>query len=71
VSGLEAYLVDVDACAIELRSKLACSTTVADLPGKNNPGQEVVCQGAVVERIADHLMGSYGVPKKVIVTKTV
>ena len=27
VTGLESYLVDVDACAAELRSKLACSTT--------------------------------------------
>jgi translation initiation factor 2D len=51
VAGLEAYLVDVEACAAELRSKLACSTTVGELPGKNNPGHEVVCQGAVVDKV--------------------
>ena len=25
--------------------------SVAELPGKNNPGHEVVCQGAVVEKV--------------------
>jgi translation initiation factor 2D len=70
VTGLEAYLVDADACAAELRSKLACSTSVGELPGKNNPGREVVCQGAVVEKVAEHLMANYGIPKKAILAKT-
>ena len=59
VVGLEAYLVDVEACAAELRSKLACSTSVAELPGKNQ-GHEVVCQGSVIEKVgrgAGRLLG--------------
>jgi translation initiation factor 2D len=71
VAGLEAYLVDVEACAAELRSKLACSTSVSELPGKNNPGHEVLVQGGVVDRVAEHLVGVYGIPKKSILTKTV
>lgn len=27
-----------------MRGKYVCSTAVADLPGKNNPGQEVILQ---------------------------
>ena len=57
VTGLEAYLVDVEACAAELRSKLACSTTVVELPGKNNPGHEVVCQGAMIDKVGAAVLG--------------
>jgi len=70
VTGLEAYLIDVEQCAAELRSKLACSTSVAELPGKNHPGHEVVCQGAVADKVADYLMSCHGVPKRLILAKT-
>lgn len=66
VTGLEAYLVDVDACAAELRSKLACSTTVADLPGKNNPGKEVLVQGDAVDKVGEYLVKEYQIPKRFI-----
>lgn len=33
VSGLETFLIDGEALASELQKKLACSTTVAELPG--------------------------------------
>lgn len=71
VAGLEAYLLDADALAAELRAKLACSTTVADLPGKNNPGREVLVQGAVVDKVAEHLVAAHQIPKRVILTKSV
>ena len=71
VSGLEAYLVDVEACAAELRAKLACATSISELPGKNNPGHEVLVQGGVVDKVAEHLMGCHGIPKRAILTKTV
>lgn len=34
LSGLESFLVDPEALAAELQKKFACSTTVAELPGK-------------------------------------
>lgn len=36
--------VDPAALASECQRKFACSTTVEDLPGKNNPGQAVILQ---------------------------
>jgi hypothetical protein len=38
------YRIDPVALASECQRKYACSTTVGDLPGKNNPGQEVILQ---------------------------
>lgn len=35
VSGLESFLIDAEALASELQKKLACSTTVAELPGRH------------------------------------
>jgi translation initiation factor 2D len=34
VSGIETFLMDADALASELQKKFACSTSVAELPGK-------------------------------------
>ncbi|KAF8056147.1 Eif2d [Scenedesmus sp. PABB004] len=56
VTGLEAFLVDPAAVASEAQRKYAAATSVADLPGKHNPGQEVILQpslpGAPLMRVA-------------------
>ncbi|KAM5550144.1 hypothetical protein ABKV19_001207 [Rosa sericea] len=64
LSGLETFLVDPEALASELQKKFACSTTVAELPGKK--GQEVLVQGGVIENLAKHLIEQYGIPKRYI-----
>jgi len=65
VSGLESFLVDADALASELQKKFACSTSVAELPGKKGQN-EVLVQGGVLEDLARHLVQQYGIPKKYI-----
>lgn len=65
VSGIESFLVNAEALASELQKKFACSTTVAELPGKK--GQyEVLVQGGVLEDLGRHLVQQYGIPKKYI-----
>nr|KYP43724.1 Ligatin [Cajanus cajan] len=64
LSGMETFLIDAEALASELQKKFACSTTVAELPGKK--GQEVLVQGGVIDDLARHLIEQYGVPKRYI-----
>ncbi|KAI4320121.1 hypothetical protein MLD38_033632 [Melastoma candidum] len=64
LSGLEVFLVDPESLASELQKKFACSTTVAELPGKK--GFEVLVQGGVIEDLSRHLIEQYGIPKKYI-----
>ncbi|KAK7327311.1 hypothetical protein VNO80_31552 [Phaseolus coccineus] len=64
LSGMETFLIDAEALASELQKKFACSTTVAELPGKK--GHEVLVQGGVIDDLARHLMEQYGVPKRYI-----
>lgn len=64
VSGFESFLMDAEALASELQKKFACSTTVAELPGKK--GHEVLVQGGVIEDLAKHLVEQYGIPKRCI-----
>ncbi|KAI3986403.1 hypothetical protein MKX01_037685 [Papaver californicum] len=64
VSGLESFLVDADVLASELQKKFACSTTVAELPGKK--GHEVVIQGGVIDNLGKYLLEHYAVPKRFI-----
>ncbi|KNA13329.1 hypothetical protein SOVF_116050 isoform A [Spinacia oleracea] len=64
LSGFEIFLMDADSLASELQKKFACSTTVAELPGKK--GHEVLVQGGVIENLAKHLIDQYGVPKRYI-----
>ncbi|KAK8568802.1 hypothetical protein V6N13_106686 [Hibiscus sabdariffa] len=64
VSGLETFLIDAEALASELQKKFACSTTVAELPGKK--GLEVLIQGGVIDDVARHLLEQYGIPKRYI-----
>ncbi|KAH9782039.1 eukaryotic translation initiation factor 2d [Citrus sinensis] len=61
LSGLETFLMDPEALASELQKKFACSTTVAELPGKK--GQEVLIQGGVIADVAKHLVEQFGIPK--------
>ncbi|XP_020519093.1 eukaryotic translation initiation factor 2D isoform X1 [Amborella trichopoda] len=63
VSGLESFLIDAEALASELQKKFACSTTVAELPGKKGQ-HEVLVQGGVIEDLAKHLVEQCGIPKR-------
>ncbi|CAN6475456.1 unnamed protein product [Victoria cruziana] len=65
VSGLESFLIDPESLASELQKKFACSTSVAELPGKK--GQlEVLVQGGVIDDLARHLVEHYGINKRYI-----
>ncbi|XP_061365739.1 uncharacterized protein LOC133309012 [Gastrolobium bilobum] len=64
LSGMETFLIDAEALASELQKKFACSTTVAELPGKK--GHEVLVQGGVIDDLGRHLIEQYGVPKRYI-----
>ncbi|KAH9605225.1 hypothetical protein KSS87_012850 [Heliosperma pusillum] len=64
LSGFETFLLDADSLASELQKKFACSTSVAELPGKK--GHEVLVQGGVIDHLAKHLIDQYGVPKRYI-----
>lgn len=64
VSGFESFLMDAESLASELQKKFACSTSVAELPGKK--GHEVLVQGGVIDNLAKHLIDQYGVPKRYI-----
>ncbi|KAK2968931.1 hypothetical protein RJ640_013462 [Escallonia rubra] len=64
LSGMESFLIHAEALASELQKKFACSTTVAELPGKK--GLEVLVQGGVIDDLAKHLVEHYGVPKRYI-----
>lgn len=64
VTGLESFLMDPEAVASELQKKFACSTTVAELPGKK--GLEVLIQGGVIDDLGRHLVEHYGIPKRYI-----
>lgn len=65
VSGLESFLLDADSLASELQKKFACSTTVAELPGKKGQ-HEVLVQGGVIDNLSKYLIDHYGVPKRFI-----
>ncbi|KAF8412013.1 hypothetical protein HHK36_004572 [Tetracentron sinense] len=64
LSGLESFLMDAEALASELQKKFACSTSVAELPGKK--GHEVLVQGGVIEHLGKYLVEHYGIPKRYI-----
>ncbi|CAL9136942.1 unnamed protein product [Musa acuminata var. zebrina] len=63
VSGLETFLMDADSLASELQKKFACSTSVAEIPGKKGH-HEVLVQGGVIDDLAKHLVDHYGIPKR-------
>ncbi|THU44455.1 hypothetical protein C4D60_Mb02t07550 [Musa balbisiana] len=63
VSGLETFLMDADSLASELQKKFACSTSVAEIPGKKGQ-HEVLVQGGVIDDLAKHLVDHYSIPKR-------
>ncbi|RWR90294.1 eukaryotic translation initiation factor 2D isoform X1 [Cinnamomum micranthum f. kanehirae] len=65
VSGLESFLMDAEALASELQKKFACSTSVAELPGKKGQ-HEVLVQGGVIHDLGKILVEQYGIPKRYI-----
>ncbi|XP_031473825.1 uncharacterized protein LOC116246215 [Nymphaea colorata] len=65
VSGLESFLIDPESLASELQKKFACSTSVAELPGKKGQ-HEVLVQGGVIDDLARHLVEHYGINKRYI-----
>ncbi|XP_020253031.1 eukaryotic translation initiation factor 2D [Asparagus officinalis] len=65
VSGVETFLLDAESLASELQKKFACSTSVAELPGKKGQ-HEVLVQGGVIDNLAKHLIEHYGIPKRYI-----
>ncbi|XP_038986733.1 eukaryotic translation initiation factor 2D isoform X2 [Phoenix dactylifera] len=65
VSGLESFLMDAELLASELQKKFACSTSVAELPGKKGQ-HEVLVQGGVIDDLAKHLVDHHGIPKRYI-----
>lgn len=62
-------MIDPAVVAAECQRLFACSTSVADLPGKHNPGQEVILQGNAVEKLPAYLMATYGVAKENFLVK--
>ncbi|KFK41565.1 hypothetical protein AALP_AA2G145500 [Arabis alpina] len=64
VSGMETFLIDPDSFGSELQKKMACSTSVAELPGKK--GYEILIQGGVIDDVARYMVEHYGVPKRYI-----
>jgi translation initiation factor 2D len=69
IVGMEDFLVPADAVAQACQKRFACATTTAELPGKQKSGHEVILQGNVVEKVAEYLMCTYGVPKKYFLVK--
>lgn len=65
VSGVETFLMDAESLASELQKKFACSTSMAELPGKKGQ-HEVLVQGGVIDNLAKHFVEHYGVPKRFI-----
>jgi len=63
VTHFETFFIEAPALAEELKVKCAGSTSVSDLPGKQNTLQEVMVQGNHVSTVAEVLLGK-GVPKK-------
>jgi len=63
IVGVEAFLVEPEVVAAECQRKFATASSVGELPGKG-AGKEVLLQGDLTAKVADHLMAAYGIPKK-------
>mmetsp|Transcript_12080 Transcript_12080/g.32438 ORF Transcript_12080/g.32438 Transcript_12080/m.32438 type:complete len:617 (-) Transcript_12080:227-2077(-) len=66
VSGLETYRVDPEALARYGRRLFNCTTSVAELPGKNVHDKEVTLQGHCLREVTEHLIRVYKIPKTCI-----
>lgn len=62
--GFEAFLIDAEEMADELRKTCAGATSVSPVTGKGpNAGMEVLVQGKQAQAVSDYLTGK-GVPKR-------
>jgi translation initiation factor 2D len=73
VKGVEAYAIDVDALAAQLRARFAASCAVNDLPrpeaaaaARAPPLRELVLQGERAAALAQLLEEEWGVPRRCI-----
>ncbi|GAX73699.1 hypothetical protein CEUSTIGMA_g1151.t1 [Chlamydomonas eustigma] len=64
IVGVEHFMMSAEQVASDCQKKFACSTSVNELPGKNQ-GSEVLIQGHL-EGVSEFLSKAYGVPKKFI-----
>ncbi|CAI7889777.1 unnamed protein product [Closterium sp. NIES-54] len=65
VTGVEAYLVEAELLAAELREKFASSTSVAEVPGKKGQ-HEVLLQGGFLDKLSRLLVDAHGIPKSYV-----
>jgi translation initiation factor 2D len=66
VSGLEAFRIDPEELARYGKRLFSCTTSVAELPGKNVHDKEVTLQGHCVSEMVDHLVKVYKLPRQFI-----
>lgn len=63
VCNLEAYGLNVDTLASEMKKKLNCTVHIEDMPGKSTKDKMVQFQGHVAQELADYLLKEYGITK--------
>lgn len=61
VVGVESFAIEPEELAGLLQKKFAVACSTTTLPGKNNPGKEVMAQGALALKIAAFLTDEFGV----------
>ncbi|CAB4020895.1 eukaryotic translation initiation factor 2D-like [Paramuricea clavata] len=66
VHNLEYYGIDPGEFSHKLQLKAASSTSVSQLPGKSNPGQQVLIQGNQILHVARTLQDDYQIAAKYI-----
>ncbi len=66
ISGLEAFLVDVEFLASTVQKRFACSTSLQDIFHKGVKEQELVLQGQHGKRMASLLRDEWDIPERFI-----
>ena len=66
VHNLEYYGIDPADFSHKLQLKAASSTSVSPLPGKSNPGQQVLIQGNQIVHVARTLQDDYQIATKYV-----
>uniref|UniRef100_A0A7S3QT49 SUI1 domain-containing protein n=1 Tax=Dunaliella tertiolecta TaxID=3047 RepID=A0A7S3QT49_DUNTE len=69
IVGVESFLIDPSALASDCARRFAAACTTNELPGKTSPGEEIIIQGDVKEKVPPFLMDKYKIPKKYIEVK--
>ncbi len=67
IIGLEGFSLDPEEVAGLVQKRFAVASTTSTLPGNNNPGKEVLAQGALAAKMAAFLTEEFGVAGKHIV----